>query len=125
MDANEARAVIGTRFLADPNFVVSLDGTLVTFDDVPTHSIQKSDIEVPGFGKVEIIMIDSQKADRTTRTHGITWRVNSRLVGTPGWTGFDHDKILDGRTTEAKRFQFIVSADLLEDAVQADWSGTG
>jgi hypothetical protein len=78
---------------------------------------------VPGFGKAQIIMIDSQKADRTTRTHGIAWRVNSRLVGTPGWAGFDHDKILDGRTTEAKRFQFIVSADMLEDAVQPDWNG--
>jgi hypothetical protein len=30
--------------------------------------------------------------------------------------------ILDGRSTEAKRFQFIISADILENAVQADWS---
>lgn len=123
LDAEAAREVIGTRFLADPNFVVSVDGTLVTFDDIPTHSIQKAVVEVPGFGTVEIIMIDSQKADRTTRQHGIAWRVKSRLVGTPGWIGFDHERILDGRTSEAKRFQFIVSADLLEEAVRPDWSG--
>ena len=123
MDANAARAVIGTRFLADPNFVVSLDGTLVTFDDVPTRSIQKTDVDVPGFGKVQLISIDSERADKTTRHHGIAWRVNARLVGTPSWVGFDHDRILDGRTTEAKRFQFIVSADLLQDAVLPDWSG--
>jgi Histidine kinase-, DNA gyrase B-, and HSP90-like ATPase len=123
MDADGAREVIGTRFLADPNFVVSLDGTLVTFDDVPTHSIQKADVDVPGYGKVKIVMIDSQKADRTTRQHEIAWRVNSRLVGNLGLVGFDHERILDGRTTEAKRFQFIVSADLLENAVQTDWSG--
>nr|WP_172691450.1 ATP-binding protein [Agrobacterium tumefaciens]ASK44392.1 ATP-binding protein [Agrobacterium tumefaciens] len=123
MDADTAREIIGTRFLADPNFVVSLDGTLVTFDDIPTHSIQKVDVNVPGYGSVQIVMIDSQKADRTTRQHGIAWRVNTRLVGAPGWIGFDHERILDGRSTEAKRFQFIVSADLLENAIQPDWTG--
>lgn len=122
MDADTAREIIGTRFLADPNFVVSLDGTLVTFDDIPTHSIQKVDVDVPAYGEVQIIMIDSQKADRTTRHHGIAWRVNTRLVGTPGWIGFDHERILDGRSSEAKRFQFIISADILEDAVQPDWT---
>ncbi|KGJ10065.1 hypothetical protein IT40_13960 [Paracoccus versutus] len=122
-DAEAVREVLGTRFLADPNFVVSVDGTLVTFDDIPTRNIQKETVNVPGFGAVEIIVIDSQKADRTTRQHGIAWRVKSRLVGTPGWVGFDHERILDGRTSEAKRFQFIVSADHLEDAVLPDWTG--
>jgi len=122
MDADTVREIIGTRFLADPNFVVSLDGTLVTFDDIPTHSIQRVPVDVPGYGKVEIVMIDSQKADRTTRQHGIAWRVNTRLVGNPGWVGFYHERILDGRSTEAKRFQFIVSADILENSVQPDWS---
>nr|WP_205920648.1 ATP-binding protein [Rhizobium leguminosarum] len=122
MDADTAREIIGTRFLTDPNFVVSVDGTLVTFDDIPMHSIQKADVDVPGYGMVQIVMIDSQKADRTTRQHGIAWRVNKRLVGNPGWIGFDHERILDGRSTEAKRFQFIISADILENAVQADWS---
>lgn len=122
MDADAAREIIGTRFLTDPNFVVSVDGTLVTFDDIPMHSIQKADVDVPGYGMVQILMIDSQKADRTTRQHGIAWRVNKRLVGNPGWIGFDHERILDGRSTEAKRFQFIISADILENAVQADWS---
>lgn len=122
-DAEAAREVIGTRFLADPNFVVTVDGTLVTFDDIPTRNIQKATVEIPGRGTVDIVVIDSQKADRTTRQHGIAWRVKSRLVGTPGWIGFDHERILDGRTSEAKRFQFIISADLLEDAVHADWTG--
>jgi hypothetical protein len=123
LDANAARQVIGTRFLADPNFTVSVDGTLVTFDDIPAGNIQKEIVDLPGFGTVEIIAIDSQKADRTTRQHGIAWRVKSRLVGTPGWLGFDYERILDGRTSEAKRFQFIVSADHLEEAVLADWTG--
>jgi hypothetical protein len=123
MDADTVREIIGARFLADPSFAVSVDGTLVTFEDIPTHCIHKAEVDVPGYGRVQIVMIDTQKADRTTRQHGIAWRVNSRLVGTPGWMGFDHERILDGRTTEAKRFLFIVSTDLLEDSVLPDWSG--
>lgn len=123
LDANAVREVLGTRFLADPNFVVSVDGTLVSFDDIPTRNIQKEYVNIPELGCVEIIVIDSQKADRTTRQHGIAWRVKSRLVGSPGWVGFDHERILDGRTSEAKRFQFIVSADHLDEAVLPDWTG--
>jgi len=122
IDADMAREILGTRFLADPNFVVSIDGTLVTFDDIPTRYVHKELFEVPGFGAVEIIAIDGQKADRTTLQHGIAWRVKSRLVGTPGWVGFDHERILDGRTSEAKRFQFLISADYLEDVVLPDWT---
>ena len=62
-DANAAREVLGTRFLADPNFVVSVDGTLVTFDDIPSRNIQKEIVDLPCFGIVEIIAIDGQKAD--------------------------------------------------------------
>lgn len=123
LEADAAREIIGTRFLADPNFAVSVDGTLVTFADIPTRNIRKEIVDVPGHGRVEIIMIDAQRVDRTTRQHGIAWRVNSRLVGAPGWVGFDDERILDGRTSEARRFQFIVSADLLENSVLPDWSG--
>jgi hypothetical protein len=66
------------------------------------------------------MLVDTVKVDRTTRQHGIAWRVKNRLVGSPGWTDFDHGKFLDGRTSEAKRFQFIVEADYLEEAVASD-----
>jgi hypothetical protein len=44
-------------------------------------------------------------------------------VGNPSWAGFYDRRILDGRSAEAKRFTFIVSADFLEEAVREDWSG--
>ena len=123
MTAEEARAVIGLRFLADPNFKVALDGATVTFDDIPAVRLREADVQVPPHGAAHITMIDTQRPDRTTRQHGIAWRVNSRLVGNPGWVGFNDERILDGRSTEAKRFQFIVEADFLSDAVLSDWSG--
>lgn len=122
MTAQDAREVIGTRFLADPNFAVSIDGTKVTFDDVSAYRLREVDVPVPPFGSAHITMVDTLRADKTTRQHGIAWRVKNRLVGAPGWVGFDDERILDGRTTEAKRFQFIVEADLLEDSVASDWT---
>ncbi|MCH8685869.1 ATP-binding protein [Pedomonas mirosovicensis] len=123
MTPDEAREVIGTRFLADPNFTVTVNGTKVTFDDIPEAQRREIEIEVPGYGTAHLIAIDTQKADKTTRQHGIAWRVNNRIVGTPGWVGFDQERLVDGRSSEAKRFIFIVLADFLVDEVLPDWSG--
>jgi DNA-directed RNA polymerase subunit F len=123
MTPEEAREVIGTRFLADPNFIVTINGTKVTFDDIPVTQRRVIDVEVPSFGTANLIVIDTQKADKTTRQHGIAWRVNNRIVGTPGWIGFDQERLVDGRSTEAKRFIFIVRADFLANEVTPDWSG--
>lgn len=123
MTPDEAREVVGTRFLADPNFTVTVNGTKVTFDDIPETQRREVDVEVPGYGTAHLIVIDTQKADKTTRQHGIAWRVSNRIVGTPGWVGFDQERLVDGRSSEAKRFIFIVRADFLADDVLPDWSG--
>ncbi|MGO8503176.1 ATP-binding protein [Rhizobium leguminosarum] len=123
MTPDEAREVVGTRFLADPNFTVTVNGTKVTFDDIPEAHRREVDVDVPGYGTAHLIVIDTQKADKTTRQHGIAWRVNNRIVGTPGWVGFDQERLVDGRSSEAKRFIFIVRADFLAEDVLTDWSG--
>lgn len=123
MTAETAREVVGTRFLADPNFAVTVNGTRVTFDDIPEAQRRAVEIDVPGYGTAQMIVIDTQKADKTTRQHGIAWRVNNRIVGTPGWIGFDQERLVDGRSSEAKRFIFIVRADFLADDVLPDWTG--
>lgn len=123
MTSEEAREVIGTRFLADPNFTVTINGIKVTFDDIPKAQRRTVDIDVPGYGTAQMMVIDTQKADKSTRQHGIAWRVNNRIVGTPGWVGFDQERLVDGRSSEAKRFIFIVRADFLADEVLPDWAG--
>ncbi len=121
MTAQEVREVIGTRFLSDPNFKVIVDGTEVSFQDVPSGKLREFDVEVPDFGTARLTVIDTLKADKTTRQHGVAWWVDNRLVGRPGWSDFE----LDGRTSEAKRFQFIVRADFLAEAAATlpDWTG--
>lgn len=122
LTVDEVKEVIGTRFLADPNFRVYVDGVLVTFDDLPSVKLREINVPVEPYGMAHLIVVDAIRADKTTRHHGIAWRVNSRLVGTPSWIAFDQERLLDGRKTEAKRFQVIVQADFLEDHVLEDWS---
>jgi hypothetical protein len=46
------------------------------------------------------------------------------MVGEPSWDGLDGEgNILDGRTAVAKRFSFIIRAELLRKEVKDDWTG--
>lgn len=120
----KARELIGSRFLANPAFKVKLNGSEITFNDIPAL-LSKSEVDVDGYGKAIILHIDTKKADKTTKQHGLAWWVQSRAVGECKWSRSDYERILDGRTSEAKRFTFIVQADYLNshDAVLGDWSG--
>lgn len=122
MTVEDIREIIGVRFLADPNFKVSVDGIVVSFEDLSASMVSELDVDVFPFGRAHLVIVDAVKADKSTRNHGIAWRVYNRLVGTPGWTAFDQERLLDGRKTEAKRYQVIVQADFLEDSVLEDWS---
>jgi molybdopterin converting factor small subunit len=119
-----ARELIGGRFLANPAFKVLLSGSEITFNDIP-DLLATEEITVPNFGTVRLLHIDAKKADKNTKQHGIAWWVQNRAVGQCKWSRSDYERILDGRTSEAKRFTFIVQADYLNqhDSVLADWSG--
>lgn len=119
-----ARELIGSRFLANPSFTVSVNGSAITFNDIP-DLLSTEEIEVNGYGKIRLLHIDAKKADKTTKQHGIAWWVQNRAVGQCKWSRSDYERILDGRTSEAKRFTFIVQADFLNqhNAVLEDWSG--
>lgn len=61
------------------------NGTGVTFEDIPEAQSREVDVDVSGYGVAHLIVIDTQKPDKTTRQHGIAWRVNNRIIGSPGW----------------------------------------
>ncbi|MGO7018549.1 ATP-binding protein [Rhizobium leguminosarum] len=124
LSEERAREIIGSRFLANPAFKVSINGRPISFSDIP-DLISESDLTVSGLGHVKVLHIDTKKSDKSTKQHGIAYWVQGRAVGNCKWSGSDYDRVLDGRSSEAKRFTFIVQADFLNDqnAVLEDWSG--
>lgn len=118
----EVRSILSTRFLLDPQFKVTVDGISVTFSDVPQDQIQELKVDVKGLGIAIVRVLDSSRADRTSKQHGIAWWVNNRLVGEASWAAFV-DKVIDGRKEEAKRYSFVVEATFLKpEDVLPDWS---
>jgi hypothetical protein len=112
---------IGSRFLVDPDFTISLNGEKIVLEDL--SNTQAWDVDVPGFGSVKVHQIDSATKQRTTHMRGITWWVHGKKVGEPSWDDLgEYGTILDGRTAAAKTISFIIKADLLKEDVKADWS---
>lgn len=121
ISAEQARELLGSRFLANPTFRVYLNDERINFNDIAS-SLYTEEVDIKDIGKAKIFHIDTVKADKTTKQHGVAWWVLDRAVGECSWHGSDFEKILDGRTSEAKRYTFIVQADFLANAVKDDWS---
>ncbi|WZB61934.1 ATP-binding protein [Achromobacter xylosoxidans] len=58
--AEKARELIGSRFLANPSFKVKLNGTEITFNDIP-DLLSQSEVPVEGYGRAIILHIDTKK----------------------------------------------------------------
>ena len=125
LPADTIRAELGKRFLTDPAFEVVVNSERVDFEDIGQKGVETFHVPVEGQPPIRILMIDTERTDRSTKQHGVAWHVNGRLVGKCGWSGNGFDDLVDGRRIEAKRYTFIIFADSLAstDAVKADWSG--
>lgn len=114
--------LIGSKFAVDPSFRILLNERPIELLNL--RNIRSSELAVEPHGTLRILEIDTQTSDRTARLRGITWWVNGRMVGEPTWEDLDGDgAYLDGRTNEARRFSFIVEANMLHDQVKHDWTG--
>jgi len=120
LNKNHIIGLIGSKFVADPSFKIYVNKILVTHTQLE-HLIDEFWAITP-YGRVDIALYDTQRAGRTTQQSGIAWWVNKRLVGTPTWK-VTRGTLLDGRTSEAKQYTFVVKADILDDDIKADWSG--
>ena len=123
METENLRSEIGMRFLADPEFRILLQNKLITFDDIDKNNVEETSLEIDGCGTITIKIIDTQDTDKSTRHHGIAWRVNNRLVGDITWSKLSSSYNVDGRRIESKRYSFLIFADALVQYVLPDWSG--
>ncbi|RYZ63289.1 MAG: hypothetical protein EOP09_17910, partial [Proteobacteria bacterium] len=123
MSANYVRQVIANRFLFDPEFEIKVNGVLVTLNDIPNERLFEREFILSTGETITLIVLDSASPHDTTRTHGISWWINRRAVGTISWIWPPSTSLLDGRSSEAKRYSIMIMADALADAVKSDWSG--
>lgn len=115
---------VGSKFLVDPSFQVFVNGDAIGLTDL--ENVTTETLSVPGVGPVQIHTLERDDPDRTTALRGITYWVNSRMVGYSSWQGLDESgRILDGRSREARQFSFVVQADAMAEiqAVKPEWSG--
>lgn len=121
LNAKKIGDLIGSRFIADPRFNISINDESVTFENLKDLSVELL-THMENGQEVKIRRFDSEQMGRTSKQSGIAWWVNNRLVGHPNWQGGE-GSILDGRHNIAKRYIYIVNADSLVDFVKPDWSG--
>lgn len=122
LSPNSVRELIGFRFAVDPSFRIAVNGQAVKL--LTLSNLETAEFDVDGYGTVIVHRLDPLRQERTTQLKGIAWWVNKRMVGEPSWDGLDGPgQYLDGRTTEAKRFSFVVEANILSGETKPDWSG--
>lgn len=118
---NKAIELIGSRFVADPEFKIYIDGELIQLTDL-SGVCHQTELQVEGVGDVLVRRYDSPIFGRTSQQNGVAWWVNYRAVGAVSWN-VDGEPLTDARTGAGRRYTYVVEADLLVDSVKADWSG--
>ena len=112
--------IISARFLHDPKFIVSINKKTIQLEE---HKglIDSAELIEGGF-KLNIHLIDSRKARKSTIYQGIAIWQGGRLVGEPSWI-IGKNMVLDGRSKQAKRYSVVVQTDDLADYITEDWTG--
>lgn len=116
--------ILSARFLHDPQFQITVNHTTLDITDLtggqePTELIVESNNQTI---KLTAYFIDTTKAGKKSVFQGIAFWQGGRLVGEPSWV-LGRNVILDGRTSIAKRYTFVVKSDDLYEFVKEDWSG--
>jgi hypothetical protein len=123
ISAEELLQVVGSKFAVEPSLTIRVNQQSVELTSL--EGLKTTELVVEGHGTVTIHFIDSSEHQRSSKQRGISWWVNRRRVGVPSWERLDDEgAYLDGRTEHAKKFCFVVMADILTPGqdVKADWS---
>jgi Histidine kinase-, DNA gyrase B-, and HSP90-like ATPase len=120
LSSTQVSELIGSRFVADPEFNVYVDNNHISLKDIE-HLCETYLVLIPEYGEVKVHRFDSRKG-RTSKQSGMAWWVNHRLVGEPSWEGHE-GPLLDARTAIGKKLTYVIEADQLISNIKPDWSG--
>ena len=120
IDEQKIIELIGSHFIADPEFRVFVNGNLVSMTEIE-HLSKHVEINVDEVGVFLLRRFDVG-AGKISKQHGVAWWVNGRLVGNPSWDSLN-GRLLDGRAAISKKYTYVIEVDQLAEHVKADWSG--
>lgn len=120
IDEQKIIELIGSHFIADPEFKVYVNNHLVSMTEIE-HLSRLIEVSVENIGIFELRRFEVG-AGKVAKQHGVAWWVNKRLVGKPTWDSLN-GRLLDGRAAIAKKYTYVVKSDILAEHVKADWSG--
>ena len=119
---NKISEILSARFLHDPQFKITVNHRTLELEDL-TGEIEPAEIDIEGTNiHLTAYFIDSTKAGRKSIFQGIAFWQSGRLVGEPSWS-LGRNLVLDGRTSLAKRYTFIIKSNDLAEYIKEDWSG--
>ena len=106
--------ILSARFLHDPQFRITINRKRIDIEDLTNTNdpeliyIESLNIHLLAF------FIDTTKAGKKSIFQGIAFWQSGRLVGEPSWI-LGQNMVLDGRTTLAKRYTFVIKTDDLAE----------
>jgi hypothetical protein len=74
----DVRDLIGSRFVADPDFQIYVNNRRVQLKDLD-HLCERFSVKVDGRFEVVVRRYDCERAGRTSKQNGVAWWVNGRL----------------------------------------------
>jgi hypothetical protein len=111
---NKISEILSARFLHDPQFKITVNHKTLELEDL-TGETEPAGIDIEGTNiHLTAYFIDSTKAGRKSIFQGIAFWQSGRLVGEPSWS-LGRNLVLDGRTSLAKRYTFIIKSNDLAD----------
>lgn len=114
--------ILSARFLHDPQFTITVNHRTLNLEDL-TGETEPAEMDIEGTNiHLTAYFVDTTKAGRKIIFQGIAFWQSGRLVGEPSWS-LGKNLILDGRTSLAKRYTFIVKSNDLSEYIKEDWSG--
>lgn len=124
IEVDDLRKELSARFISRPSFKIYVNNKLLSFEDIPADCLTHKEIFFKG-NKILLRLIDTEKADISTKQRGVAWWVQSRLVGGINWSFLKHYDEFDQRKSVAKKLNLVIEADCLHslNLVLPDWSG--
>lgn len=106
-------------FLHDPRFTIRVNDRPLNLDQFKPIGQRK--LKINPNCTAEITCIKSPSAKRWRNNHGVAFWIGGRLVGEPMYS-LHGVQLLDGRTSAANRYLFVVRSDDFFDDIESDWT---